>query len=78
MDIYFLLDQSNSMKPYKEQLIRVVKTLGSEIKKLTNNYTLGFGTFREKPVTPFDAIRDYVYDFEHIVRQTSDLNKFTQ
>ncbi|KAG8432378.1 hypothetical protein GDO86_016858 [Hymenochirus boettgeri] len=53
VDLYYLMDLSASM----EDDLKTIKELGSslsrEMSKLTNNFHLGFGTFVEKPVSPF-------------------------
>lgn len=60
VDVYFLMDLSNSMKDDKEQLTKLSDDIVKTMKKLTSNVTLGFGSFVDKNVQPF-VIFEYVY-----------------
>lgn len=51
--LYYLMDMSNSMKDDLEKLQTLGTQIANEIKKLTNNFQLAFGTFVDKTVTPF-------------------------
>lgn len=55
LDIYYLMDSSNSL--LMEKLTLSFGNLGAELKekvsKITRDLQLGFGSFIEKPVQPF-------------------------
>lgn len=55
LDIYYLMDSSNSLLLEKKTLS--LGDLGSALKenvsKITRDLRLGFGSFIEKPVSPF-------------------------
>lgn len=53
MDIYFLMDLSGSMKTYKENLQTAAEKIAIQIKELTADYTIGFGSYSDKPTFPF-------------------------
>jgi len=73
VDIYFLLDLSGSMGPYKRQLETIPPQLVSDIKKRTTDYQFGYGAFREKPMTPMSKVeKGKEYDFEHFKELTKD------
>jgi len=66
VDIYFLLDLSGSMGPYKQQLETIPPRLVEDIKKRTTDYQFGYGAFREKPMTPMSKVeKGKEFDFEH-------------
>lgn len=48
VDLYFLMDESYSMKPVKNRLASLGNELAATMKKITTNFRLGFGTFIEK------------------------------
>ncbi|OQV14598.1 Integrin beta pat-3 [Hypsibius exemplaris] len=53
LDIYFLLDMSATMRPYKEALAKITEGLAKALEDITSNVQLGFGSFVDKPTMPF-------------------------
>ncbi|XP_040213823.1 integrin beta-6 [Rana temporaria] len=53
VDLYYLMDLSASMKDDLRTIQVLGSTLSQEMSKLTSNFRLGFGTFVEKPVSPY-------------------------
>nr|XP_022914250.1 integrin beta-PS-like [Onthophagus taurus] len=54
LDLYFLMDASYTMRQYKTLISELVEKLVKEIKGHTTEYKLGFGTFVDKIVPPFN------------------------
>lgn len=72
IDIYFLLDLSGSMNNYKKLLEDVPDKLIPEIKKKTDEYSFGFGVFREKAIEPFSSSTERRPAFQHYQNLTND------
>ncbi|KAM4626508.1 integrin beta-6 isoform 1-T2 [Discoglossus pictus] len=53
VDLYYLMDLSASMHDDLITIKHLGSTLSKEMSKLTSNFHLGFGSFVEKPVSPF-------------------------
>lgn len=53
VDLYYLMDLSNSMKDDKEKLALLGDLLAAEMGKITSNFRLGFGSFVDKVVMPY-------------------------
>lgn len=53
VDLYYLMDLSNSMKDDKANLARLGVRLGEEMRRMTRKFQLGFGSFVDKTVMPF-------------------------
>lgn len=53
VDLYYLMDLSASMNDDLNTIKELGSTLSKEMSKLTSNFQLGFGSFVEKPVSPF-------------------------
>lgn len=53
MDIYYLMDLSNSMKDDLRNIQNLGTTLANEMRKLTSNLRIGFGAFVDKPISPY-------------------------
>lgn len=53
VDLYYLMDLSQSMKDDKETLSQLGVELSREMRKITSNFRLGFGSFVEKELMPF-------------------------
>lgn len=53
VDLYYLMDLSNSMKDDKDKLAELGNLLGEEMEKITQNFRLGFGSFVDKVVMPY-------------------------
>ena len=58
MDIYFVMDLSYSMKPHKINLEAAAELIADGIGDLTENFTIGFGSYVEKPTYPFSKEED--------------------
>ncbi|OCT63520.1 integrin beta-6 isoform X1 [Xenopus laevis] len=53
VDLYYLMDLSASMDDDLKTIKELGSSLSREMSKLTNNFQLGFGSFVEKPVSPY-------------------------
>lgn len=53
LDLYFLMDLSNTMRAHKDKLATIASQLSVRMRSITSNFQLGFGSFVEKPVAPF-------------------------
>lgn len=55
VDLYYLMDLSNTMRNHKIKLSKVGKSLANEMKTITKHFKLGFGSFNDKEVAPFSS-----------------------
>jgi len=53
VDLYYLMDLSNSMKDDKEKLADLGSVLSDKMKEITKDFRLGFGSFVDKTVMPY-------------------------
>lgn len=53
VDLYYLLDVSSSMKQHKDTLSSVGERLHEQMKDITSNFRLGFGSFVDKVLMPY-------------------------
>jgi len=53
VDLYFLMDLSNSMDVHKKKLSKLGQSLANNMRNITKNFRLGFGSFVEKETLPF-------------------------
>lgn len=53
VDLYYLMDLSNSMKDDKQKLSDLGQLLVESMSNITNNFRLGFGSFVDKVVMPY-------------------------
>jgi len=53
VDLYYLMDLSKSMEDDKKSLSALGADLAFEMKRLTSNFRLGFGSFVDKVVMPY-------------------------
>ncbi|KAG8227221.1 hypothetical protein J437_LFUL003427 [Ladona fulva] len=53
VDLYYLMDLSKSMEDDKIKLSKLGDTLVEEMKNLTSNFKIGFGSFVDKRAMPF-------------------------
>lgn len=61
VDLYYLMDLSHSMKPSKDKLVNLAASLKEAMGKITNDFQLGFGSFIDKPISPFtNEVEKYV------------------
>lgn len=56
VDLYYLMDLSNSMKDDKDKLSELGNKLADSMKKITSNFRLGFGSFVDKVVMPYVSV----------------------
>ncbi|XP_004608161.2 integrin beta-6 [Sorex araneus] len=93
VDLYYLMDLSASMDDDLNTIKKLGSLLSKEMSKLTSNFRLGFGSFVEKPVSPFikttpEEISNpcssipYLclptFGFKHILPLTKDAEKFNE
>lgn len=53
VDLYYLMDLSLSMKDDLDNIRNLGTKLAEEMRKLTSNFRLGFGSFVDKDISPF-------------------------
>ncbi|KAG8254452.1 Integrin beta-1 [Homalodisca vitripennis] len=53
VDLYYLMDLSNSMRDDKEKLSSLGDVLAKRMQNITSNFRLGFGSFVDKAVMPY-------------------------
>lgn len=53
VDLYFLMDLSNSMKDDKENLSKLGDKLSDTMRNITSKFRLGFGSFVDKVLMPY-------------------------
>lgn len=56
VDLYYLMDLSNSMKDDKQKLSDLGQLLVESMSNITGNFRLGFGSFVDKVVMPYVSI----------------------
>ncbi|XP_038607204.1 integrin beta-6 [Tachyglossus aculeatus] len=93
VDLYYLMDLSASMDDDLNTIKELGSTLSKEMSKLTSNFRLGFGSFVEKPVSPFmkttpeeiaNPCRSVPYlclptfGYKHVLPLTNDAERFNE
>nr|XP_045003486.1 integrin beta-6 isoform X1 [Jaculus jaculus] len=93
VDLYYLMDLSASMDDDLNTIKELGSRLSKEMSKLTSNFRLGFGSFVEKPVSPFvkttpEEIANPcssipytclpTFGFKHILPLTDDAERFNE
>ena len=79
VDLYFVLDSSESMTDYTKLLAGASKEIAVKIGELTQDYRLGFGSFIEKPRIPFTVGKTSpTYAFHHIMSLTQNSTEFEE
>lgn len=53
VDLYYLMDLSLSMNDDLDNIRNLGTKLAEEMRKLTSNFRLGFGSFVDKNISPF-------------------------
>ena len=53
VDLYFVMDLSNSMKTYQDNLVEASLAIAEKIRVTTKKFRMGFGSFSDKPTAPF-------------------------
>nr|XP_020653684.1 integrin beta-3 [Pogona vitticeps] len=70
VDIYYLMDLSNSMKDDLRNIQNLGTRLAMEMRKVTSNLRIGFGAFVDKPLSPYmyisppEALTNPCYDLK--------------
>lgn len=87
MDLYVLMDLSYSMGPSRDTLSNLGLELAEQLKKITANYLIGFGSFVEKEFAPFVITStnqtmcqqcSATYDFRHAMKLAQNGTQFSQ
>ncbi|XP_045345578.1 integrin beta-4 isoform X3 [Leopardus geoffroyi] len=87
VDLYILMDFSNSMSDDLDNLKQMGEKLAEVLRKLTNDYTIGFGKFVDKVSVPQTDMRpeklkepwpnsDPPFSFKNVISLTEDLAEF--
>ncbi|KAJ8264147.1 hypothetical protein GJAV_G00145770 [Gymnothorax javanicus] len=87
LDLYILMDFSNSMSDDLANLKRMGDELAKLVGKLSDDYTIGFGKFVDKVTEPQTDMRpskleqpwpdsDPPFSFKNVIKLTSDINYF--
>lgn len=53
VDLYYIMDLSTSMKGSKDKLVNLATSLAETMRSITTDFQMGFGSFIDKPVSPF-------------------------
>uniref|UniRef100_A0A3Q3QPC7 Integrin beta n=1 Tax=Monopterus albus TaxID=43700 RepID=A0A3Q3QPC7_MONAL len=88
LDLYILMDFSNSMADDLDNLKRMGKDLATLVEKLSDDYTIGFGKFVDKVTEPQTDMRpsklkepwpnsDPPFAFQNVIKLTNNLEFFT-
>uniref|UniRef100_UPI0037E875FD integrin beta-4 isoform X2 n=1 Tax=Semicossyphus pulcher TaxID=241346 RepID=UPI0037E875FD len=87
LDLYILMDFSNSMADDLDNLKNMGQELATLVNNLSNDYTIGFGKFVDKVVEPQTDMRpaklkqpwhdsDPPFSFQNVIKLTSDSKFF--
>ncbi|XP_035516781.1 integrin beta-4 [Morone saxatilis] len=87
LDLYILMDFSNSMADDLDNLKRMGKELAVLVEKLSNDFTIGFGKFVDKVIEPQTDMRpsklaqpwpnsDPPFSFQNVIKLTTNLDFF--
>ncbi|XP_004593108.2 integrin beta-4 isoform X2 [Ochotona princeps] len=87
VDLYILMDFSNSMSDDLDNLKQMGSNLAQVLSKLTSDYTIGFGKFVDKVSVPQTDMRpeklkepwpnsDPPFSFKNVISLTKDANEF--
>ncbi|XP_048065196.1 integrin beta-4 isoform X4 [Megalobrama amblycephala] len=89
LDLYILMDFSNSMSDDLDNLKKMGKELADLVGDLSDDYTIGFGKFVDKVTEPQTDMRpaklaepwsnsDPPFSFRNVITLTNDTNSFRQ
>ncbi|XP_044531065.1 integrin beta-3 [Gracilinanus agilis] len=94
VDIYYLMDLSNSMRDDLQKIQSLGTKLASEMRKLTSNLRIGFGAFVDKPMSPYmyisppEALKNPCYElkttclpmfgYKHVLTLTDQVTRFNE
>jgi protocadherin alpha len=87
VDLYYVMDMSNSMADDKERLAAVGDLIAIRMKNITQNFRLGFGSFVDKKTMPYvSTVEEKLrhpcegcaapYGFHHQLNLTEDTARF--
>ncbi|XP_065766308.1 integrin beta-4 isoform X4 [Muntiacus reevesi] len=87
MDLYILMDFSNSMSDDLDNLKKMGQDLAQVLRQLTSDYTIGFGKFVDKVSVPQTDMRpeklkepwpnsDPPFSFKNVISLTKDVEEF--
>jgi protocadherin alpha len=87
VDLYYVMDMSNSMEDDKARLAGLGDLLANKMKNITQNFRLGFGSFVDKKTMPYvstvpDKLREPCtncaapYGFRNQLNLTEDTGRF--
>ncbi|XP_019939014.2 integrin beta-4 isoform X1 [Paralichthys olivaceus] len=88
LDLYILMDFSNSMADDLANLKNMGEELSRLVKELSSDYNIGFGKFVDKVIEPQTDMRpvklktpwpnsDPPFSFQNVIKLTSDVQEFT-
>ncbi|KAM4715706.1 integrin beta-4 isoform 2-T2 [Anableps anableps] len=89
LDLYILMDFSNSMQNDLDNLKKMGNELAVVVKKLSDNYAIGFGKFVDKVIEPQTDMRpakldqpwpnsDPPFSFQNVIKLTSNVSSFIE
>lgn len=91
VDLYYLMDLTQSMKEHKERVAELADDLVENMLNVTKNFRLGFGSFIDKVVLPYvdttparlqnpchDSECESPYGFHHQLALTPNSSLFTE
>ncbi|KAL0984409.1 hypothetical protein UPYG_G00141040 [Umbra pygmaea] len=94
VDLYYLMDLSNSMHDDLTSLRSLGKQLADEMARTTSNLRMGFGAFVDKPLSPYmyispkEALLNPCYGinltclpqfgYKHVLSLTEEVTRFTE
>nr|CAH0109134.1 unnamed protein product [Daphnia galeata] len=77
IDLYFLMDLSNSMKDDKNQVERLGAKLANTMLNITKFFSMGFGSFVDKKVYPYAWQEEKTYSFKNHMPIANNTVRFT-
>ncbi|KAM7347424.1 integrin beta-PS-like [Cochliomyia hominivorax] len=88
VDLYYLMDLSNSMRDDKGNLAALGDLLSDTMRNITSNFRLGFGSFVDKALEPFTSTYEQnlvkpcrgcsaPYGFKNVMSLSTDTGRFT-
>ncbi|XP_041942650.1 integrin beta-4 isoform X1 [Alosa sapidissima] len=89
LDLYILMDFSNSMSDDLDNLKNMGEELAKRVDKLSKDYTIGFGKFVDKVSAPQTDMRasklkqpwpnsDPPFSFQNVIKLTSNISSFRE
>ncbi|XP_053555719.1 integrin beta-3 [Bombina bombina] len=94
VDIYYLMDLSNSMKDDLKKLQTLGTDLAEKMRRVTSNLRIGFGAFVDKPMSPYTFMSPPevisnpclqigsvclpTFGYKHVLGLTDKMNEFNE